>query len=51
MILAGNEILSRLNAGDIFKEDTWCKTCIKEASYALRIADDVPIGRRQLLRH
>ena len=40
MILAQDEILKRLNAGDIFREDTWCKCCLQEASYALRIAND-----------
>ena len=40
MILAGDEILRRLVAGDVFRRPTWCKTCIKEASYALRIAND-----------
>ena len=40
MILARNEILRRLDAGEIFRRTTWCKTCLKEASYALRIADD-----------
>ncbi len=40
MILARDEILRRLCAGDIFKEDTWRKSCLQEASYALRIADD-----------
>ena len=40
MILAHNEILKRLNAGDIFRSGTWCKFCLREASYALRIAND-----------
>ena len=40
MILAQEEILERLCAGDIFKEGTWSRACLKEASYALRIADD-----------
>lgn len=40
MILAQDEILQRLCAGDIFRMYTWQKACLKEASYALRIADD-----------
>lgn len=40
MILAQDEILKRLCKGDIFRECTWQKACLKEASYALRIADD-----------
>lgn len=40
MILAREEILKRLCAGDIFRKDTWSKGCLQEASYALRIADD-----------
>ena len=40
MILAQEEILKRLCAGDIFRKGTWRKACLKEASYALRIADD-----------
>ena len=40
MILAQDEILKRLCAGDIFRKPTWQKACLKEASYALRIADD-----------
>ncbi len=40
MILAQEEILRRLRAGDIFRKDTWSKDCLQEASYALRIAND-----------
>ena len=40
MILAREEILRRIRAGDIFKEGSWHESCLKEASYALRIADD-----------
>ena len=40
MILAQDEILKRLWAGDIFRRDTWSKACLQEASYALRIARD-----------
>ena len=41
MILAQEEILRRLCAGDIFRgEGTWRKSCLQEASYALRIAND-----------
>lgn len=40
MILSGYEILRRLNAGEIFRKDSWDKTSVKEASYALRIAGD-----------
>ena len=40
MILAQDEILRRLDDGDIFKKGSWCKTCLQEASYALRIAND-----------
>ena len=40
MILAQDEILKRLNDGEIFKRYTWCKKCLHEASYGLRIAKD-----------
>ena len=40
MILAQEEILKRLCAGDIFRNCTWSKACLQEASYALRIAND-----------
>jgi deoxycytidine triphosphate deaminase len=40
MILAQDEILRRLDDGDIFRKDSWCKTSLQEASYALRIAND-----------
>ncbi len=40
MILSGNAILERLEKNEIFKNDTWCKSQIREASYVLRIDDD-----------
>ena len=40
MILAQEEILKRLCGGDIFRKGTWRRACLKEASYALRIAND-----------
>ena len=40
MILGRKEIHKRLKEGQIFKECTWKKKCLREASYALRIADD-----------
>ena len=40
MILSGEEILRRLNEGQIFKENTWVEQSVKEASYALRIDND-----------
>ena len=40
MILAQEEILKRLYAGEIFRKNTWSKDCLQEASYALRIAND-----------
>ena len=40
MILGHNEIHNRLAKGEIFKRDTWNSGCIKEASYALRVASD-----------
>ena len=40
MILSGQAILDRLQQGQIFKPDTWDPTCIKEASYVLRLAPD-----------
>ena len=39
MILGTKEIERRLGAGDIFREDTFSKSSIKEASYALRVAE------------
>ena len=40
MILGSEEILRRLNGGDVFREGTWVEKSIKEASYALRVAGD-----------
>ena len=40
MILAQEEILRRLRSGDIFRQGTWLDSCLQEASYALRIAND-----------
>ena len=40
MILSGEAILERLNDGQIFRHGSWVEDSIKEASYALRIADD-----------
>lgn len=39
-MLVNTELEARLEAGDIFVEDTWAKECISKASYDLRIADD-----------
>ena len=40
MILATSAIRERLENGEIFREGTWEDSCIKEASYTLRVADD-----------
>ena len=40
MILGTEQIRQRLTDGDIFRAHTWCDASIKEASYALRVADD-----------
>ena len=40
MILSGEAIRERLNDGQIFRRGSWVEGSIKEASYALRIADD-----------
>ena len=40
MILGTQKIQERLDKGEIFRKGTWCKDCIKEASYALRVAKD-----------
>ena len=40
MILGHNEIHNRIAKGEIFRKDTCCTDCIKQASYALRVADD-----------
>ena len=40
MILSGSKILKRLNKGEIFKQGTWDRSSVKEASYALRVACD-----------
>ena len=40
MILGTTEIRKRLDAGEIFRQGTWDAECIKEASYALRVAQD-----------
>ena len=50
MILSGEEIHRRLKNGEIFRMDTWEKGCLKEASYALRVANDgLMLGGKQLL--
>ena len=40
MILGGGAILERLREGQIFRQGTWTEKSIKEASYALRVAND-----------
>ena len=40
MILGHNEIHNRLTKGEIFRKGTWKSCCVKEASYALRVASD-----------
>ena len=40
MILGTDAIRERLNKGEIFRRNTWVNESIKEASYALRVADD-----------
>ena len=40
MILSGDAILNRLQDGQIFRQGTWHEDFIKEASYALRVAND-----------
>ena len=40
MILGGSAIRERLEKGEIFRADTWEDSCIKEASYTLRVAPD-----------
>lgn len=40
MILGSEAIRRRLEAGQVFREGTWCEKSIKEASYALRVASD-----------
>ncbi|MCY4580075.1 MAG: hypothetical protein OXD31_13655 [Chloroflexi bacterium] len=40
MILSGETILERLRAGQIFREGSWDEASIREASYALRLAND-----------
>ena len=40
MILSGEAIRERLNDGQIFRHGSWVEGSLKEASYALRIADD-----------
>ena len=40
MILGTTEIRKRLEDGEIFRRETWDDGCIKEASYALRVAQD-----------
>ena len=48
MILDKETIRKRLTNGEVFKDGTWVKESIKEASYALRVASDGLIlrGRR-----
>ena len=40
MILSGKAIRKRLVKGEVFRASTWDKKCLKEASYALRVAPD-----------
>ena len=40
MILGTDTIRERLNKGEIFRRTTWVDESIKEASYALRVAND-----------
>ena len=40
MVLSGEIIRERLKKGEIFREGSWHDQCVKEASYALRIAGD-----------
>lgn len=40
-VLGGQEIKRRLEAGQIFQEGTWAEECIQEASYDLRVSDDL----------
>ena len=40
MILSGEAIRARLKKGEVFKQGTWVKESVKEASYALRVAPD-----------
>ena len=40
MILSHDAILARLELGQIFKGDSWGEKCLKQASYALRVAPD-----------
>ncbi len=40
MILGSEEIKTRLEQGQVFKEGTWHEDNIKEASYALKVAGD-----------
>ena len=40
MILGTRQILNRLSHGEIFRDGTWVLESVKEASYALRVADD-----------
>ena len=40
MILGHNEIHNSLTKGEIFRNGTWDPDCVKEASYALRVAPD-----------
>ena len=40
MILSREAMCSRLKKGQIFKKCTWDEKCLKEASYAMRVAPD-----------
>ena len=40
MILSGEAIRARVKKGEVFKQGTWVKESVKEASYALRVAPD-----------
>ena len=40
MILGTEDILRRLNNGEVFRKGTWVEKSVKEVSYALRVAAD-----------
>ena len=50
MILSGEAILERLKGGQIFMQGTWDEGLVKEASYALRVANDgLMLGGKRFL--
>jgi len=50
-VLGTNEIINRLDKGEIFRQDTWDASCVQEACYDLRVATDFLIIKGKAYPH